>query len=244
MRSAVAKIAVAPDPTVYPIEDDMGEGTLQRLVSETLRVLIERWLASQGKPAFVGANQLFYWKQFDASEHLAPDVYVLPGAPLSPNISAWKVWETGFVPSFAFEFISGDPERAYRTLTPRYGRLGVDELIVFDADFEQARDRTRFQIYRPGKKGWTCVQHTDADRVRSKVLGCHLRVVGEGGALRVRLATGFNGEDLVPTDAEAEQAARRALEAHQRATATAQAERARLEAEIARLRAAADELRR
>ena len=81
MPSAAAKRAVAYDPTVYPIQDEMGEGSLQRLVSELLRILVERWLRSRGTPLFVGADQFFYWKQFDASESIAPDVYVLPGAP-------------------------------------------------------------------------------------------------------------------------------------------------------------------
>ena len=171
MRSATAKIAVAPDPTVYPIEDDMGEGTLQRLVSELLRVLIERFLAASGKATFVGADQFFYWKQYDASECVAPDVYVLPGAPLSHRVGAWKVWETGFVPSFAFEFVSSDVEKDYRTVPPKYARLGVDELVVFDPDHAQDPSRSRFQVYRKSKRGWSCVLHTNADRVRSQVLG-------------------------------------------------------------------------
>jgi hypothetical protein len=245
MRRATAKIAVAPDPTVYPIEDDMGEGTLQRLVSELLRVLIERFLAANGKPTFVGANQFFYWKQYDASECVAPDVYVLPGAPLSHRIGAWKVWETGLVPSFVFEFVSNDVDKDYRTAPPKYARLGVDELIVFDPDYAQDASRSRFQVYRKSKRGWSCVQHTNADRVRSQVLGCHLRVVGEGGLQRVRLATGFNGETLVPTDAEAlvllEERAQSAEHKAEAERARAEAERAKAEAVEATLAA---ELRR
>jgi Uma2 family endonuclease len=238
MPSAAPKRAVAPDPTVYPIQDDMGEGSLQRLVSELLRILVDRWLRDRGKPTFVGADQFFYWKQFDASESVAPDVYVLPGAPLSPRIGAWKVWETGYVPSFAFELVSTDVDKDYLLSPPKYARLGVEELIVFDPDYEQDRSRSRWQIYRKQKRGFSHVESTDADRVRSRVLGCHLRVVGTGGDLRVRLATGFNGETLVPTD---EEARARAEAGEQAALASLEAERAAraaLEAEIAKLRAA------
>jgi Uma2 family endonuclease len=238
MPSAAAKRAVAPDPTVYPIQDDMGEGSLQRLVSELLRGLIDRWLRDRGRPAFVGADQFFYWKQFNASESIAPDVYVLPDAPLSPRIGAWKVWETGWVPSFSFEFVSSDADKDYLLSPPKYARLGVDELIVFDPDYEQGRGRSRWQIYRKGRRGLAHVESTDADRVRSKVLGCHLRVVGTGGDLRVRLATGFNAETLVPTDEEARARAEAGEQAALAALSSERAARAALEAEIAKLRAA------
>ena len=252
MPSAAAKRAVAPDPTVYPIQDDMGEGSLQRLVSELLRILVERWFQDRGRPVFVGADQFFYWKQFDSSEGIAPDVYVLPKAPLAPRIGAWKVWETGYVPSFAFEFVSTDVHKDYLASPAKYARLGVDELIVFDPDYEQSRSRSRWQIFRKSKRGFFRVEGTDADRIKSRVLGCHLVVVGDGGALRVRLATGTRGETLVPTDAEAralaeageqaaragEQAARAGAQAARAALEIERASRVELEAEIARLRAA------
>jgi hypothetical protein len=62
---AAAKRAV-DDPTAYPVQDDMCEGYLQSRL-RVLRALIERWLASQGRRTLVGADQFFYWKQFDAS---------------------------------------------------------------------------------------------------------------------------------------------------------------------------------
>lgn len=71
---------------------------------------------------------------------------------------------------------------------------------------------------------------TDADRIRSRALGCHLRAVGEGTALRLRIASGARGDTLYRTDAE------RAEAEHARAEAeSARAERA--EAELGRLRA-------
>lgn len=57
MSSAAPKLDVAEDRTVYAIEDEMGESSLQRFISELLRGLVERWLESRGKPTFVGADQ-------------------------------------------------------------------------------------------------------------------------------------------------------------------------------------------
>lgn len=246
MSTAAPKdLPVAADPTVYPIEDDVGEGSLQRLISELLRPLIERWLAAKGRPTFVGADQYFYWKQFDPHECVAPDVYVLPGAPLDVQVGAWLVWKTGYVPSFAFEVVSDDIRKDYLRSPPRYDRLGVKELVVFDPGWEASRDRFHFQVFRRVKnRGLVRVEATNADRVRSRVLGCWLRAVGEGGNVRMRLATGHNGETLFPTEAERAEAERVAREkaeaAREKAEAAVSAERAareEAEAEIARLRA-------
>ena len=101
-----------------------------------------------------------------------------------------------------------------------------------------------------------------ADRVESRYLGCALRVVSERGNVRLRLATGRQGETLVPTEAErldaaegralTERIARETLalqlqnerDARTEAEARAQAERdARTEAETALARAL-DEIER
>lgn len=52
------------------------------------------------------------------------------------------------------------------------------------------------------KRGLVCVLKSNHDRVESSALGCWLRVVGDGGARRVRLSEGELGERLVPTDEE------------------------------------------
>lgn len=206
MSSATPKLVVAEDRTVYPIEDDMGEGSLQRFISELLRVLVERWLESKGKPTFVGADQYFYWEQYNPIERVAPDVYVVPGVAPGKAIDVWKVWETACVPSFALYVVLQDVDRYYLSLPKKYDRLGVAELVVFDPDYATSpTTRARFQVFRKSKRGLVCVEATSADRVKSKVLGCHLRAIGVGDDSRVRLGTGFNGETLVPTDVEAKQ---------------------------------------
>src|SRR5579863_6024757 len=142
MPSAAAQ-RVIDDPTLYPATDDMGDPTLQVSISLLLIALIERLLASRGTPAFVGMNTFFYWKQFDPSESVAPDVYVLPGVPLRARPPTWKVFETGKVPSFALEVVSGDVEKDYLVSPKRYDRLGAEELVVFDPYHDAGKGRLR-----------------------------------------------------------------------------------------------------
>jgi hypothetical protein len=222
-----------PDPTFYPIEEKVGEDSLQRLILELLRPLIERWFVLRGKPTFVGADQFIYYKRLHPSKVVAPDIYVLPGVPPDRRVQSWKTWQTGVVPSLAIEVVtSADPEKDYREAPERYAELGVDELIIFDPDFQKHDDRVRWQRYRKLKRGFAQIEATNADRVRSRALGCFLRVVGEGDMARLRLGTGPAGDVLVPTEAEAERAAKEA------ALATAGAERAAKEAALAAKEAA------
>ena len=72
------------DPTIYPVTDEMGEGSLQRFISELLRALIVSHLTSEGRRAFVGANQFIYYEQHNSKACVAPDVYVLDG--VDPDI--------------------------------------------------------------------------------------------------------------------------------------------------------------
>jgi hypothetical protein len=86
----------------------------------------------------------------------------------------------------------------------------------------------QWQVFRRIKgRGLVKVEVTNGDRVRSRVLGCFLRVVGSGDEVRLRLGTGSNGETLLPTDDEArEEAARRAVGAEAKlAEALAEIER-------------------
>jgi Putative restriction endonuclease len=202
------------DPTVYPVEAKVGEDILQTWILELLRPLVERWFRLLGKPTLVGADQFIYYEQFDPHKVVAPDLYVLPGVAPDHRVTSWKVWETGVVPSFALEVVSSrDWEKDYREAVQRYADLGVGELIVFDPDHHRDRDRVRWQRYAQRKgRGLVQIEVTNGDRVRSRVLGCHMRVVGVGSAMRLRLGRGPKGDELVPTAEEEEHAAR--LEEH------------------------------
>ncbi len=229
------------DPTFYPIEEKVGEDSLQTFVAELFRGLVDRWLVTRGKATFVGADQFIYWMQHHPEKVVAPDVYVLPGVPREGRISCLKVWEAGVVPSFAMEIVSpSSVEKDYREVPSRYAELGVAELLVFDPDYRKGRDRLRLQVWRRVRGQLARVAATSEDRVRSRVLGCWIRAVGKGEHVRLRLGTGERGDTLFPTEAEHE----RACAEQERARAdqaTARAEQA--EAELSHLRAEIERLK-
>ena len=202
----------APDPTFYPDEEKVPETQLHRNVGVVLEQLVRRWLAEQGVRALVGANQFIYWVQHAPTRTVAPDVYVLPGVDPDTKIDSWKVWDTGIVPSVVVEVVGRDPWKDYEVGPARYDELGVQELIVYDPGHAESQDRVRFQVWRRRGDDLADVARTDARQVRSAVLGCLVREVGEGGDRLLRLATGPRGDTLVPTGEEAEHRAREAAE--------------------------------
>jgi Uma2 family endonuclease len=217
-----------------PFENDMGEGSLQRFISEALRPQIERLIAAETEPTFVGADQYVGWHPDDPTKVVAPDVYVLPGVAPGEEFEFWKVWQTGIVPSFALEIVSKRKPKDYVDAPKRYADLGVKELMIFDP--RPRKSGVRWQVYRRvARRGFVKVETTDADRVRSKVLGCWLRMVGTGKMLRIRLASDPHGDDLVPTAEEAE----RAKAVAERAKADA----ARAKADAAEVKAGAAEVK-
>jgi len=206
---------------------------LQRWIMELLRPLLQWWLTRRGINAFVGADQFIYWRQHDPHARLAPDIYVLPGVDPRTHVRAWKLWLDRVVPSFAFEIASQDWEKDYFEVPARYDELGVRELVIFDPWSDQHPDGVRWQVFRRvGQRGLIRVEASRTDRVRSKVLGCWLRAVGAGSDMRVRIAVGPGGEELVPTAEEAERAAKEAAVA---AKDAALARVGELEAELRRL---------
>ncbi|MBX3212044.1 MAG: Uma2 family endonuclease [Labilithrix sp.] len=253
---APTKRAVA----IYPENDDMGEHELQRYIAELLRPLLARFLASRGIVAHAGADQFFYWAPGNPTKRIAPDVYILPRVRQDIAIRSWKTWETGIVPSFVLEVASSDVAKDYEDNPILYGELGVDELVIFDPHARPgSRSRhVRWQVYRRIRARLVRVEVSQSDRVRSKVLRAWLRAVGSGDAMRVRVATGPHGDDLFPTEAEAERAAkeqeraakeqeraakeqeRAAKEQERAAKEQERALRSAAEAEVGRLRALLD----
>jgi len=206
------KSAPIDDPVHYLGVHKKGEDSLQRGILELLRPLTELWFRAQGKPTFVGAGQFIYWKQFQPTSFIAPDLYVLPGVSPSRRILRWKVWETHIRPTFALEMVfRNDWETGYRTALQGYEELGVRELIIFDPEPSRSVDRVRFQRYQKlPRQGFVRVETSNEDRISSQVLGCYLRLTGKGSYTRLRLATGPSGDELFPTEAEVERAAKEA----------------------------------
>ena len=220
----------------------MGEHELQRLIAETLRPLLARLLTSQRKVGHVGADTFVYWVDGEPGKRVAPDVYVLPGIEQGIVVPSWRLWEIGVKPSFAFEVVSSDALKDYEDAPVLYGEIGVAELVVFDPHAwlaplraHESRQRVRWQVFRRVKgRGFVRVESSQADRIASRSLGCFLRVVGEGAEMRIRVGLGPMGDELFPTEAEAE---RERAEAERERADAALARVAALEAELAAMRA-------
>jgi Uma2 family endonuclease len=128
-----------------PFEDDMGENSLQRFISELLRPLIEAHMQAHG-PSFVGADQYVGWDPDDGEKVLAPDMDVLSGVAPGEDFEFWKVWQTGIAPSFALEIVSKRKKKDDTLVPPLYAELGVEELVIFDPRFQRRREGLRFQV--------------------------------------------------------------------------------------------------
>jgi hypothetical protein len=204
------------DPTVYPVEEKVGEDILQTWIVELFRPLLERYLKVRGVRALVGADQFIYYQHFDPHKRFAPDVYVLPGLAPDTHVTSWKIWETGLAPSFCLEVVSSNWEKDYAETPGSCDLAGVSELVLFDPHFKR-RPRGQgllFQVYRRvPRKGFVRVDVTNEYRVRSKQLRCWLRAVGSGRMMRLRIGLGTHGDELMPTAEEHE----RAQKEHERA---------------------------
>ncbi|MBI4703511.1 MAG: Uma2 family endonuclease [Deltaproteobacteria bacterium] len=210
----------------------MGEEISQRWI---LRPLLPRWLTERGIVALVGADQFIYYQQFDPHQRFAPDIYVLPGVPPETRVRAWKTWETGIVPSFALEIASDEWEKDYVEAPRRCAAARIGELVVFDPSWGERPGGVgvRWQLFRqPERGGLRRIEATNEPAIRSRVLGCWLRVVGAGSATRIRIGVGPRGASLVATSEEAERAARQAERAAKQAQ---EAERAAKERALARV---------
>jgi hypothetical protein len=213
---------------VYPDTDHMAENTLQSLMAEFLRPLIERLLreATVGslakKKVFrplraygscrVGSDQFWYYREGQPTKCVSPDVYVLTGVRATAAPASWLLWQLKDPPLFALEIVSQDADKDYEAWKA-YEDTGVRELIVYDPDAPKlseagrGRVRVRWQAFRRDHTGTLVLAETsNADRIRSETLCCWLRVVGDGELRLLRIGIGVGGQELFLSAEEHERA--------------------------------------
>ena len=191
---------------------------------------------------YVSGDLLIYYEEGNPGARVAPDVFVVFGAPKHKRMT-YKLWEEPKAPDFVLEVAS--PKTWRQDRGPKralYERLGVREYWRYDptgAHFTPRLQGLRLLGggYRPLPAEW----QDGARGLRSEALGLDLRV--EGDMLRFR--DPVTGEDLRTLGEEA--AARReeaaALRESEARLAREAAAREVAEAQVAELRALVRDLR-
>ncbi len=124
----------APEPLVFPEEEEVPQGLPHMLVRTFLFQLLQFAL---GPAHSVGSDQFVYWIATDTKTRLAPDVFVRLNVPQTA-FGSWQTWLCGGPPDLAVEIVSPN-EGGVATLTwaekfTRYRELGVKELVRFDPE--------------------------------------------------------------------------------------------------------------
>lgn len=182
------------------------------LVPDTKRHLELRTLLYQivkytyASSSSIGCDQFVYFDASDPTRCLAPDLFVRTGVP-DTAFGSWKVWERG-TPHLAVEIVSeSDASKAsWDEKLARYHAVGVDELVRFDAD---AAPGSRLRVW-DRVDGDLVERVLEGDVAPSEVLGLWWVVCPAPGLdAALRLARDQEGKQLLPTESEAAEAARK-----------------------------------
>jgi Uma2 family endonuclease len=205
-RHGARRYRRAPEPLHFPGSEPMTE--FKPHFSN--RVLLYDCLRTNfGNVACVGSSQFVYWDASDPRVCAAPDVFLRLGMS-EKNFGIWKVWEYG-APQLAVEIASEDDRnpRVWATKLERYRRLGVEELVWFDADCHEQPIRI-----------WDRVEGDFVERsldspglAECGPLGVFWTIVEDPSlGPMLRLSRDPEGKDLLPTAAEVAERERDAAE--------------------------------
>jgi Uma2 family endonuclease len=189
-----------PVPLHFPVEEQVPESALHRLLVNRLFEIVRREL---GDRALISCDQFLYWDPTDPRRCLAPDLAVRLGAqPLL--LDTWKIWEHG-APHLAVEIVSDSDasERNVEQKLARYRQTGIAELARFDPTEPSAPPRF-----------WDLVEGdlverdtTDPEFLRCDALGLFWCTVPDPTlGLSYRLSRDPSGQNLLPTPEEAARA--------------------------------------
>ena len=228
------------DAVFYPTSDGqpMAETGLHRRCMVDVADTLDLWFRRHGRDdVYVGSNNFLYYERGNPRAVVAPDVYVVVGAPAGLR-DTYLLWNEPKGPDFVLEVTSAstrhNDERRKRDV---YAALGVREYFLYDP---------RAEWLVPPLQGWRL--HAGAYRavpavtmlssrgvaVASEVLGLELR--DERAQRRVRLRDPAT-EEVLLTHEESERARKEAERTREEEAARRKAAEARAAELEARLRA-------
>ena len=222
------------DVVEYPCSDGqpMGESDIHRACMMYMTYALKRHYERGGRAdVYVSANSFLYYQQGNPRAVVAPDVFVVMGAPGHLRDS-YLLWNEPKGPDFVLEVTSASTRREdERRKREVYASLGVAEYFLYDPRGEYLTPPLQGYRVRGGEYRSAPAVTVLAGRgvaMHSEVLGLELR--DEREARTLRLHDPVTGQDL-PTYQEA-------LQAREEETAARQREAAAREEEAAARRAA------
>jgi len=198
----------------------MAETDLHARCMVYVTCALRRWFERRvQEDVYVGSNNFLYYERGNPRAVVAPDVYVVVGAPANLR-DTYLLWNEPKGPDFVLEVTSANTRRVdERRKRKVYAALGVSEYFLHDPRAEYLTPplqgfRLHDGVYRPLPAVTMLPGRNVA--VHSEVLGLELR--DEREARMVRLHDPKTGQDLLTYEEsdrarEEESAARREAEA-------------------------------
>ena len=237
----MSRIGLLDDGVVYPISDGqpMAETQIHGESMMYVTYALRRYFPKRGRDdVYVGSNNFLYYERGNPRAVVAPDVYVVSGAPVGLR-DTYMLWNEPKGPDFVLEVTSKstrrDDERRKRDV---YAALGVKEYFLYDPRAEYLAPPLQGFRLRDGEYRLLPAVTALSNRgvsVASEVLGLELR--DDRDARMVRLRDLDTGEDL-PTYEEAERAREEEASARQQESEARQQEAEGRRREAAARRAA------
>ena len=211
-------IPLQRDDVYYPESDGKPMGETEIHVEETIYLIVALKDRFRDAPdVYVGGDMFLYYVEGDPKKVVAPDVFVVIGAPKRKR-RTYKLWEEGLPPTLVIEVTSASTRQEDLNKKALYERLGVTEYVLYDPLGEYLNPR--IQGFRLSGGRYEPIPQEPRGSLQSRTVG--LTFTMEGPELRlIDTATG----DPVLRDEEVRELAR-----------TAERELARLREELAKLR--------
>ena len=227
----------APTPVDYPCSDGqpMAESDFQ-LEPLVYAITALRTHFHHRKKVYVAGDMFLYHEEGNPGAVVAPDVFVVVGAPVHKRMS-YKLWEEPKAPDFVLEVTSRSTRKEDQGRKREvYASLGVGEYWLFDPTGDYLAPRLQgFRLHGGEYRPLPSVAMVGGGlSLHSGALGLDVRLDEEG---RLRFHDPASGEDL-PAHEEMQAHMEQERAAHQATKARVEDEVAACEKKAAALRTA------